>query len=260
MKNNNYYKTISRNLFKCKSFVIPLIILTLLFITSLLIYIINGASVNMDIDNALISPNTSYLFGTNQYGQNFFYVVMISVFNTILFSAFISISSLLLAIMLGIIWGNSSKLDYIMIFIKSIIDNIPSIFFYIIIVSSLGSGMISLLLIIILFNWINTACLIRNNLIIVRNRDYNQVSKLLKAPFHKIAINNYLPSLLPIIFNSFAVSFPQIISLEITLSYFGLNLINESLSIGTILYESIYNNYCFSHLYLFLIPLCFLPI
>lgn len=257
---NSYYKSLFRNIIRMPSFIVPLFILLLLFLSSFIVFIIYNNSLGTNINNSFITPNIEYIFGTNEYGQNFFVVVFIGIFNTLILSTIASFINLLLGGIFGIIWGNSSKMDCIMIVIKNIIDNIPTIFFYIIIITSLGSGFLSLLLIILLLNWINTACLIRNNLLIIRNKDFNQMSKLLKTSHYKIAINNYLPSLLPIIFNNFAISFPKMISLEITLAYFGINLTNQKISLGNVLYNSISNNYYFSLPYLFIIPFIFLLI
>lgn len=236
----------------------PCLILLSLFIFSFIVFMLYGNSLEANLNNSFLPPNLKYIFGTNEYGQNFFVVIFIGIFNTLILSALVSFINLILGGIVGIIWGHSAKMDAFMIILKSVLDNIPSIFFYIIIITSLGSGFLSLLLVILLFNWVNTACLIRNNLIIIRNKDFNKMSKLLKTPGYKIAINNYLPSLLPIIFNSFAVSFPQLISLEITLAYFGINLTNQQISLGNVLYSSISNNYYFSFPYLLVIPFVFL--
>lgn len=258
---NNYYKILFKRLFSSFSFLIPLIILSLLFIIGLFVFLnVDSSMFDINLSESFTSPSKKHIFGTNEYGQDFFTIVFIAIYNTLILAFIVSFVNIIIGCIIGIIWGNSPKIDSLMIVIKNVFDNIPSIFFYIIIIYSLGTNTLSLLVIIILFNWINTACLIRNNLLSLRNQDYNKVSKLMGTPFYKIALFNYLPSLLPIVFNSFAVSFPQIISVEITLSYFNLNLTNQEMSLGNILYSSISNNYCFSHPYLFIIPLVFLLI
>ena len=212
----------------------------------------------IDFNKAFIKPNHTYLFGTNDFGQNVFYQVFIGTYNTIKLALLATLINLVVGTILGIIWGHSSKLDPLFIFTKSILDNIPLNFFYIIIICFLGNGFIPLLLVITLFGWLNIACLVRNNLIITRNKDYNIYSKLNKTPLYKIAIFNYLPALLPIIFNSIAISIPEVISFETTISYFGFSLGENNISLGQLLYHSISKNNCFIHTYLFLIPLLFI--
>ena len=164
----------------------------------------------------------------------------------------------MLGTIIGIIWGSSSKFDNFLIFIKGMLDNTPIIFFYIIIITSLGNNFMSLLLVIIMFGWVSIACLVRNNLLIIRNRDYNIASKLYKTPLLKRAIHQYIPSILPIIFNSMALCIPDVIAFEITLSYFGFSMGESSISLGKLLFTSLANNNAFTHPYLFLIPFVFL--
>lgn len=256
---NSYYKNFFLSTVKQSSFIIPLIILILIFLSGMIIdlSVSNELYTTVNFNNAFISPNKNYLFGTNDLGQNLFCLILLGSFNTIKLATLVTLINIILGIILGIIWGHNTKIDFIMIFIKNIFDNIPVIYFYIIIINALGNGFIPLLIVLTLFGWLNMACLIRNNLIIIRNKDYNKYSKLIKTPLIKITIHNYLPSLLPIIFNSIALSIPEVTSLEITLSYFGFSLGESSISLGQLLYSSISNNNCFSYPYLFVIPLIF---
>ena len=138
------------------------------------------------------------------------------------------------------------------------IDNTPIVFFYVLIVLFFKDGFWPFLLLVILIGWIEFAYLIRNNLIIIKSKDYNKVSYLYKVSLFKIALNNYLPSILPLLFNSVALCIPQVISLEITLAYFQFPLGDNNSSLGMLLYSSIANNDCYTYYYLFLIPLTFL--
>jgi len=258
----NFYKDLFKNICKKKAFIIPLIILSILYIIGLCValFVDKESYMKINFDLGLLPPSSKYPFGTNDYGQNQFYQILAGCYNTLNLSIIATLANLLLGIIIGIAWGNNPKSDYLMIFIKSVFDNIPILFFYIIIINALGNNSISLLIVIGLFGWVSIACLIRNNLLLIRNKDYNIVSKIYKTPFKDKAINNYLPSLLPIIFNSFAISIPEIISFEITVAYFGFAIDENSISLGKLLYNSISTNSCFTNPYLFLIPLIFIII
>lgn len=261
MIKNSYYKDLFKSLLKKLTFTIPIIIILMIFLLGFTFnYFVNHSAIKINFDNSFIFPNDEYLLGTNAYGQSMLHLVFISAYNTLIFAFLISLVNVLLGFIIGIIWGYSHKFDSFMIVIKNIFDNIPATFFYVIIFIALGSGFWSLLFAAILFNWIKIACLVRNNLLLIRNKDYNKMSKLLKTSPLKIAVNNYLPSLLPIVFNSIAISFPQIISIEVIFSYFGFSFSNSSFSLGKLLFNSIFNNSCFSHPYLFFVPLAAISI
>ena len=253
---DNYYKTLFSKLFKKPIFIICLFIIVAIFIISFSISLIVDADAytKIDFDNAFIAPNSTYIFGTNEFGQNFFYLTMIGTANTIKLAFVASIINLFLGTIIGIIWGYYSKIDNLMIFIRNIFNNIPLSFVYIIVISAIGSGFFSIILIITILGWVDLACLVRNNLIIIRNKDYNVYSTLNHVPFYKIAINNYLPHLLPIIFCSFAISFPEATALETTITYFGFSLGKANISLGLLLHDALTSNNWLNNTYLFLIP------
>jgi ABC-type dipeptide/oligopeptide/nickel transport system permease subunit len=138
-----------------------------------------------------------------------------------------------------------------MFIIKNLVDNVPMVFFYVLIIMLLGDGFTPLLLIVILFGWMDFACVIRNNLMIIKSKDYNKVTSLYKVPFHKRIINNYLPPIMPILFNNIAICIPKIIALEILISYFGFSFGSSNPSLGMIFYSSIYSNTYFTKPYIF---------
>lgn len=256
---DGFYKNLFNNLFSKLSVLIPCILIISIFITGLFIFKFQDSNLYLEIDfeNAYLPPSSKHIFGTNEYGQDMFKLILIGCFTTLSLAFITTFINILIGTIIGVLWVSFPKLDFLILFIKSILDNIPLFMLYIIIISFLGSSFISLVIILTLLGWINTACLIRNNLLLTKNKDYNLVSKIYKTPLLKRAKNNYIPVILPIIFNSVSLSIPEVISYEISLSYFKLSFI-KNVSLGNLLYSSISNNHCFSHPYLFIFPFIFL--
>ena len=256
----NFYKDFFNSIIKNPAFLISFFLLFSLFITGFMFNSFADTSkhlsINLDIAN--IKPSSKYLFGTNSFGQNLLHLVLIGSYKTILLAIISTLINIILGIILGIIWGSSTKFDSVMFFIKNFVDNTPLVLFYIIIALILGDGFVPLLLVIILFGWIEFAYIIRNYLIIIKSKDYNKVSQLYHVPLHKIAITNYLPAVLPLLFNNIALCMPKIISLEIMISYFGFSFGSSSPSLGSIMYHSISNNTFFDNPHMFYIPFIFL--
>lgn len=259
---SNYYKTFFFRLIRKKAFIVSLFILLSLFTIGLTINLfINKEKLFLiDFESSFLPPSSKYWFGTNEFGQDFFFHVFVGIFNTIKIAFYASLLNLIVGIFLGCVWGHYSRIDNLMLFISNVINNMPLPFFYIIVISSIGTGFFPMLFVITILGWINIAILVRNNLITTRNTDYNLYSKLCHTSPFKIAINNHLPSLLPIIFNAFAISLPEIISLEVTLSYFGFSFGNNSISLGLILHSILSSGNWLNHFHLFIIPLVFIYI
>lgn len=251
----NYYKEFLKKTLKSPSFIIPFSVLTLMFVVGFIFsnFVNLDSYLNINLEKQFILPSLQYPFGTNAFGQNLFPLILIGAYKTILLSLIATFINTLIGMIIGVLWGLSSKVDSVMFVVKNLIDNIPLIFLYIIIISLLGDGFIPLLIVVILFGWIDTAAIIRNNIMLLKTKDYNKISKLYNVSAFKIAKNNYIPSILPILANRIALCIPQIISIEITISYFGFSLGNDN-SLGVILYNSISNNNYFSYPHLFIFP------
>ena len=257
IKKRDYYSIFFSKLIRKRCFIISCIILTIIFLASLFVTLTVDKSeyMNIDFTKSFIPPCKEYLFGTNEFGQNFFFQIFVGSFNTIKLCFLASIINLLLGTLLGIIWGHNTKIDNLMIFIRNIFNSIPLPFFYIVVISAIGSGFWPMIFVITFLGWANLACLIRNNLIIIRYKDYNVFSHINNTPSYKIAIHNYLPHLLPIIFSTFAVSFLEAASVEVTLSYLGFHTGENNISLGYLLHNALTSNNWFDYPYLFLMPL-----
>jgi len=256
----NYYKSFAKEVLKKPSFIIPTIILIVLFITGFVLcnFINVESELVINMDKKYLSPSFRYPLGTNAFGQNQFYIILIGTYKTLLLAIVATFINIIIGIIVGSLWGTSKKVDSFMFIFKNLVDNTPLIFFYVIIVLLLGDGFIPLLIVVTLFGWLEIAYLIRNNLLLIKSKDYNKVSRLYKVPLRKIVINNYLPSILPILFNSIAISIPKMIALEITIFYFGFSFGNGNPSLGTLLYTAISYNTYFIYPHIFFIPFAFL--
>lgn len=256
----NYYKDFFKETFTKKTFIIPAFIIIILFtIGFIFCHIIDlekHLSINMNLTN--IPPCLKYPFGTSSSGQNLFYITFIGVYKTLLLAIIATFINIALGIIFGILWGSNKKANSFFFILKNLVDNIPLIFFYVIIVMFLGNGFIPLLIAIIIFGWVDFAFIIRNTVLIIKTKDYNRVSKLYNVPIYKIAINNYLPSILPILFNNIALSIPLMVSSEVLISYFGFSFGNSTPSLGILIFDSISNSTYFTYPYMLLIPLVFL--
>lgn len=252
----SYYKDFFYSLLKKKGIIIPSIILLLLFITGMIFcnFIDLEKVLKTNLDNVYSKPSFQYPFGTNVRGQNLFYIVFIGVYKTLLLAFIATFINVLLGVVIGLLWGMFKKTDSILLVIKNFLDNVPLTFFCVIIVMILGDGFAPLLLVLVLFGWIDYAYIIRNLIFIIKDKDYNVISKLYKVPLKTRAINNYLPSILPILFNNITLCIPKIIALEITISYFGFSFSINNPSLGMIIYSTISLNSYFNNIYLLLIP------
>jgi oligopeptide transport system permease protein len=85
--------------------------------------------------------------------------------------------------------------------------------------------------------WLPMAKLIRNLVLIIRDREYNLASRCLGTPTHRIIVKNILPYLVSVIMMRMALAIPYAIGSEVFLTYIGLGLPLETPSLGNLVNE-----------------------
>ena len=82
--------------------------------------------------------------------------------------------------------------------------------------------------------WIEMARFIRNQILIIRDRDYNVASRCIGTPTVRIVLRNLLPYLVSVIMLRMALTIPEAIGNEVLITYIGLGLSVETPSLGNL--------------------------
>ena len=85
--------------------------------------------------------------------------------------------------------------------------------------------------------WIGMARFIRNQILIIRDRDYNIASRCLGTSTWRIIVKNLLPYLVSVIMLRMALSIPGAIGSEVFITYIGLGLPATVPSLGNLINE-----------------------
>ena len=85
--------------------------------------------------------------------------------------------------------------------------------------------------------WIQMARFVRNQIVILRDRDYNLASRCLGTSTPRILFRNLLPYLVSVIMLRVALAIPTAIGNEVFITYIGLGLPLEIPSLGNLLNE-----------------------
>ncbi len=194
-----------------------------------------------------IPPNDEFLFGTNSIGQDLWSMVWSGTRTSLLIGLAVACSEILLGITMGVLWGYVRQLDHLLTTIYNIADNIPQTIMLILISYILRPSMSTIILAMCLTSWLKMARFIRNQIVIIRDRDYNLASRCLGTPTWRIIARNLLPYLVSVMMLRIATTIPEAIGNEVFLTYIGLglpvaipslgNLINSGR--GLLMYESL---------------------
>ena len=184
-----------------------------------------------------ITPGDQFILGTNSIGQDLWARIWAGTRTSLLIGLSVALAEALIGITVGVIWGYVRKADFILTEIYNIIDNIPNTIVLILISYILKPGVKTLIFAMCLTGWIQMARFIRNQILIIRDRDYNVASRCLGTPTAKIIIKNLLPYLVSVIMLRMALTIPSAIGNEVFITYIGLGLPVNIPSLGNLINE-----------------------
>ena len=253
----SYWKSVWRTFFKSKFTVAVSIVMIALVLFALIQPLTCGydptvAPNSNDPNMKFLSPNSEYIFGTDNIGNSVFDAVWAGARNSIIVSFVSTAINMLIGVLIGALWGFSKKMDKWMIEIYNVIANIPFLLLAMILSYVLGAGMRSLIITMTCPSWIYVAYFIRTQVMIIRDREYNLASKCLGTGTGTIITKNILPYLVSVIMTYVAREIPSVISYEVFLSYLGLGLGTTNASLGRMI--SMYTSFMSGYPHLFWIP------
>lgn len=181
------------------------------------------------------APNSEFWFGTNDIGQDMWSRIWSGTRTSLLIGFAVAIIEAIVGITIGVLWGYVRKLDFILTEIYNVLDNIPTTIVLILFSYILKPSIGSLILAMTITGWIQMARFIRNQIVIIRDRDYNLASRCLGTPTYRIILRNCLPYLVSVIMLRMALAIPAAIGNEVFITYIGLGLPINIPSLGNLI-------------------------
>ena len=124
------------------------------------------------------------------------------------------------------------KLDALLTEVYNIMDNIPRTIILILISYIMRPGMLTMIVSMCIVGWLGMARFIRNQVVMIRDRDYNLASRCLGTRSSRIMLHNLVPYLVSVIMLQTALAIPTVISDEVFLTYCGLGMPKSVASLG----------------------------
>lgn len=243
----SYWKSVWKQLFKnkiamlCIAIVIVLVFFTIfgpMMGSSRQVTFVGGTSFGRPVS---VAPCAEHWFGSSMAGSDLWHDIWEGAQYSLKLALVVSLINVVLGLIIGGFWGYIRALDPIMIEITNVISNIPSLLIYIMVLELLpnssgnpAAAFWNAVLVMTMFGWMGLASTMRNQIIIIRNREFNIASEALGSRAHTIIIHNLLPNLVSIIAQVVISFIPSCISSEVSLIYFGAFPISQ-ISLGRVL-------------------------
>ena len=183
-----------------------------------------------------LSPGEEgFLFGTNNIGQDIWSRIWSGTRTSLFIGFTVACVEAVLGILMGVLWGYVRQLDFFFTELYNIFDNIPQTLLLILISYILNPGVDTIIFALCLTGWLGMARFIRNQIIIIRDRDYNLASRCLGTPTRRIIFKNLLPYLVSVITMRMALAIPSAIGNEVFVTYIGIGLPLDTPSLGNLI-------------------------
>lgn len=241
--NYSYWGSTIRAFFQNKSAVLFLIVMvSVLAFTFIQPYLpgqldpleIHTNEWGMPLNN--LPPGTDgFILGTNSIGQDLWSRIWSGTRTSLFIGFSVALVEAVVGILVGVLWGYVRKLDFFFTELYNVLDNIPQTLLLILISYVLKPGVSTIIFALCLTGWLGMARFIRNQIIIIRDRDYNLASRCLGVSTGRIIFKNLLPYLVSVITMRMALAIPAAIGNEVFVTYIGIGLPLDTPSLGNLI-------------------------
>ena len=198
-------------------------------------FAVNNGANGLPLKNK--QPSAEHWLGTNSIGQDLWARLWSGTRTSLFIGLACALIEAAVGILMGVLWGYVRKLDVLFTEIYNVLDNIPSTIILILVSFILKPGVGTIIFDMSITGWIGMARFIRNQILIIRDRDYNIASRCLGTSTWRIIVKNLLPYLVSVIMLRVALSIPGAIGSEVFITYIGLGLPATVPSLGNLINE-----------------------
>ena len=206
-----------------------------------------------DIMARLSAPGWKHLFGTDEAGRDIFTRMLYGSRVSLLVGLVPTALSMLIGAALGILAGYAGgRTDTVIMRFADIMLAFPSMLLAMVIMYTLGDGIINIFIALTLVNWAGVARIVRAETLKLKETEYVEAARLSGVGRGRIMLRHILPNCIPDLIVLFTLNIPSAILAESSLSFLGLGIRPPEASWG--LMVNVGRQYLYTQPWLSLIP------
>lgn len=179
----------------------------------------------MDLLNRLAPPSGEHLLGTDEAGRDVFTRMLYGARISLLVGIVPTVISMLAGAVLGIIAGyNGGKTDTVIMRLADIMLAFPSMFLAMVIMYTLGDGIINIFLALALVNWASVARIVRAETLKLKETEFVEAARSIGVKKVTVMLRHILPNCIPSLIVLFTLNIPSAILSESSLSFLGIGI------------------------------------
>ena len=179
----------------------------------------------MDIMNRLSAPSAEHLLGTDEGGRDILARMLYGSRVSLLAGVLPTLMSMMLGAALGLLSGFAGGIaDEIIMRIADVMLAFPSTLLAMLIMYTLGGGLMNVFLTLSLVSWAGIARVVRSETLRLRGSVYVTAARSIGVSKARIVLRHILPNCVPTLIVLFTLSVPSAILTESSLSFLGLGI------------------------------------
>ena len=191
-----------------------------------------------DLTNRLQGMSAQHIFGTDQLGRDVFSRMIYGARISLCIGIFPTLISMILGTILGLMSGYlGSTADFIIMRLADITMAFPSLLLAMVVMYTLGSGIINIFLALTIVSWAGTARVVRAQTLSLREMEYVEAAQSIGVSSFKTMFRHILPNCLPSLIVLFTLNIPGSILSESSLSFLGIGAQSPATSWGLMVSE-----------------------
>lgn len=180
---------------------------------------------SMDLMHRLSAPSAQHPLGTDEGGRDELTRLLYGARASLLIGVVPAVLSLILGALLGVTAGYRGGLaDALIMRLADVTLAFPSMLLAMVIMYSLGGGIVNVFLTLTLVNWANVARVVRSQTLKLKNSEFVEAARVIGVSGDRIMRRHILPNCLPTLLVLFTLNIPASILTESCLSFLGLGI------------------------------------
>ncbi len=173
----------------------------------------------------LARPSAQHLLGTDELGRDVFTRLLYGARISLMVGLVPTILSMAAGALLGILAGYlGGKVDSVIMRLADIMLAFPSMLLAMVIMYTLGDGIVNIFLALALVNWASVARIVRAETLKLKETEYVEAARSIGVSRGKIMLRHVLPNCIPSLIVLFTLNIPSAILSESSLGFLGLGI------------------------------------
>lgn len=213
--------------------------LAIIILISIFIVFVQVDPDAINVTNMLQPMSKQHLFGTDELGRDYLIRVIYGGRVSLLVGVLAMITSVVIGVIVGVVAGYfGGFVDSLLMRIVDVFSAIPWIIMVTVFALLFKKGIISIIIVIGLFSWMEISRMVRAETLSLREREYVQYAEFIGISKVKIMLKHVIPSVFPTIITASTAAIANAIMTESALSFLGLGVQQPMSSWGSLLQSS----------------------